>query len=73
MLSENLYMIKNNVVKIISGTVMIKKFLGEMRILGVRRNLSQRNEYKIVIKTQIIPRIGLSNTIGIYAAPFQDL
>ena len=67
-----MYIIKNAVVKIISSTVMIRKFLGEMCILGVRGNLSQRNEYKIVIKMQIIPRIGLSNTKDIYAASFQD-
>ena len=54
---DNLYYIKNTVVKIISKYSNIRKFLGEMCILGDRGNLSQRCEHRNIIKMKITPKI----------------
>ena len=71
LITNTLRIRKDTAVKIIQSTLMIRKLPAEMCILGVRGSLSHRNEYKVIIKMQKIPNVGLYDTIGIYVAAFQ--
>ena len=52
--------------------MITKKLPAKMSSLSVPRSLSHINEYKIAIKMETVPKIGLSHTIGIFVATFQD-